>query len=238
MNLAFLVEGSTEFKLYPKWINHLSTTPFTECTTGYHDVVNNQFTIFDVTGIGKMGKEIIVAINEIIANPVFDYLVIVVDADDNSTTDRLTLINGVLSAPTTPTLPSNCRVKIIVQQVCIETWFIGHTDHFRATKTCRDRGILAFMAEYDAENNDPELMPNAHPPTSIPTSIQFHSIGAYHTTFLKRMLRGANRTWRYGKSSAHNLIDIPYFQRLEQRLTETPTHLKTFADMVTFMRSL
>jgi hypothetical protein len=52
------------------------------------------------------------------------------------------------------------------------------------------------------------------------------------------MLKGANRTWHYGKSTAHNLIDIPYLKRIEQRLTETPTHLQTFSDMVSFLKSL
>jgi hypothetical protein len=65
-----------------------------------------------------------------------------------------------------------------------------------------------------------------------------HSIGTYHATYLKHMIKGANRRWKYGKSTAHNLIDIPYFQRLEQRITETPTHLQTFSDMVSFLKSL
>ena len=231
MNLVFLVEGSTEKKLYPKWVNYLSSTPLAECTTGYQDVVNDQFTIFDVTGIGKMRNEIPAAINAIVANPVFDYFVIVVDADDNSTANSITLIQDIINDPVTPRLPANCQVKIIVQQACIETWFIGHTDHFRAAQTCRDRGILSVMSEYDVENNDPELMPNNRLSTVL-------SIGRYHAFFLKRMLKGANRSWIYGKSTAHNLIDIPYFQRLEQRLTETPTHLQTFSDMVSFLKSL
>ena len=231
MNLAFLVEGTTELKLYPKWIEYLSTTPLTECVSGYRAVIDNQFTIFNVEGIGKMKKQVPVAINNIIANPVFDYFVIVIDADDNNTANSITLIQDIINDPTTPRLPTNCQVKIIVQQVCIETWFIGHTDHFRTAQTCRDRGIQLFMAEYDAENNDPELIPNNR-------LLTVHSIGAYHGAFLKQILRGANRSWIYGKSTAHNLIDIPYFQRLEQRLTETPTHLQTFSDMVSFLRSL
>lgn len=231
MNLAFLVEGRTELKLYPRWVNHLSSTPLTECTTGYHDVVANQFTIFNVEGIGKMSREIPAVINAIISNPVFDYFVIVVDADDNNTTNSITLIQDIINDPATPRLPNNCQVKIIVQQACIETWFIGHTDYFRTAKACGDRGISSLMSEYDAENNNPELMPNIRSST-------VHSIGAYHGAFLKQMLRGVNRRWIYGKSTAHNLIDIPYFQRLEQRLTETPTHLQTFSDMVSFLKSL
>jgi hypothetical protein len=238
MNLAFLVEGGTEYKLYPRWVNHLSGTPLTECKTGYQDVINNQFIIFDVTGIGKMAREIPATILNILANPVFDYLVIVVDADDTNTSNSQTLIQNIITDPTTPRLPPNCQIKIIVQQVCIETWFIGHTDHFRSAQTCNDRGIQSFMSEYDSENNDPELMPNAHPPTTPPTSIQIHSIGAYHKTYLKKMLKGANRRWKYVETTADTLIDIPYLQRLEQRLTETPTHLQTFSDMVSFLKSL
>jgi hypothetical protein len=231
MNLAFLVEGTTELKLYPKWIDYLSTTPLSECLSGYQAVVDNQFTLFNVEGISKMRKEIPNVINSIVANPVFDYLVIVIDADSEGIASRKQLIQGIVESAT-PTLPANCQLKIIVQNVCIETWFTGHTDHFRKAKTCKDRGILKILHEYDVETNDPELMPSTHPLTTI------HSIGAYHVMYLKKMLKGVNERWKYNKSTAHTLIDKPYFQRLEQRLTEAPTHLNSFANMVNFLKSL
>ncbi len=86
MNLAFLVEGRTELNLYPRWITHLTT--LTECRKGYQGVVDNQFTILNVEGYRKMATEIPKAINDIIANPVFDYLVIVIDADNEGVTSR------------------------------------------------------------------------------------------------------------------------------------------------------
>lgn len=150
--------------------------------TGYQDVIANQFTIFNVAGIGKMSHEIPAAINAIIANPVFDYLVIVIDADANNIHTNLTLIQNIVAAPTTPTLPANCNIEIIVQQVCIETWFIGHADAYVAAKACRDRGILQLMTEYDAQNNDPEMMPNNR-------SATVHSIGAYHNCLLKKNVK-------------------------------------------------
>lgn len=175
-----------------------------------------------------MNKGIPSAINAIIANPVFDYFVIVVDADANDTINTTHFIQGIIDNVATPQLPAHCQIKIIIQQACIETWFIGHTDHFKTAKICRDKGILATLNDYDVEHNDPELMP----------STTIHSIGVYHSVYLKKMLKGVNRSWNYGKSTAHTLINIPYFQRLEQRLTETPTHLNSFADMVGFLKNL
>lgn len=230
MNLAFLVEGRTELNLYPRWITHL--TALTECTTGYQGVINNQFTILNVEGYRKMTTEIPNAIKDITANPVFDYLVIVIDGDNEGMASRQAFVNTILAKPDTPPLPANCQCKIIVQNVCIETWFTGHTDHFQAAQNCNDNGIVSFLAQYDVENNDPELMPNYYPPNIV------HSIGKYHEMYLARMLKGANSRWKYNKSTAHSLIDIPYFQRLEQRLTETPTHLNSFADMVSFLKNL
>ncbi len=75
-------------------------------------------------------------------------------------------------------------------------------------------------------------MPNTYPPSIV------HSVGAYHAMYLKKMLKGANRSWNYGKSTADALIDIPYFQVLGQRLIETPAHLNSFGDMVTFLKNL
>lgn len=229
MNLAFLVEGVTELKLYPKWINHFSMTPLTECTTGYSDVIDNQFTIFNVNGIGKMVTGIPAAINAIIANPVFTYLVIIVDADDNNITNSLAFIQNIIASA--PSLPPNCQIKIIVQQVCIETWFVGHTDYYLAAKSCKNKGIQDFMLQYDVENNDPELMHNL-------LSTKIHSISAYHATFLYFMLKGADKSWKYKKSTVDILIDIPYLQRLEQRLIETPTHLQSFSNMISFLKSI
>jgi hypothetical protein len=231
MNIAFLVEGTTELRLYPKWINYFSKTPLLECTTGYQDVVANQFTIFNVEGIGRMKKGIQAAIMDIRRNPVFDYLVVVVDADDNNITASTLWIQDILSDSDTLPLPVHCQLKIIVQQVCIETWFIGHSDYFLLAKSCGDKGIRQSMSEYDALNQDPALMPNQRAST-------VHSIGAYHADFLRKMLNGANRNWRYSKTTAHLLIDIPYLQRLEQRLVETPTHLQSFSDMILFLKGL
>ncbi len=231
MNIAFLVEGTTELRLYPKWIQYFSKTPLTECTTGYQDVVANQFTIFNVEGLFNMRRGIQAAITDIRSNPVFDYLVVVVDADDNNITTSTVLIQDIISHPDTLPLPANCQLQIMVQQVCIETWFIGHSDHFLAAKFSGDRGIRQAMSEYDALHQDPELMPNQRAST-------VHSIGAYHADFLRKMLNGANRNWRYGKTTAHLLIDMPYLQRLEQRLIETPTHLQSFSNMILFLKSL
>jgi hypothetical protein len=229
MNLAFLVEGSTEFSLYPKWIEHLTRTQLTRCFD-YSDVITDQFTIFDVQGIYGMTKGIPSAINDIIANPVFDYLIIVVDADANDKIPSTHFIQNILDDASTSKLPSNCQVKIIIQQVCIETWFMGHTEHFKKAKMGHDRGVLQILNEYDIENDDPEFMPSTNP--------NIHPIGIYHSMYLKTMLRGANRSWHYRKSTALTIINIPYFQRLEQRLTETPKHLNSFADMVNFLKNL
>lgn len=229
MNLAFLVEGRTEFKLYPQWITHL--TALTECTMGYKGVVDNQFTILNVEGYSKMTREIPNAIKDIIANPVFDYLVIVIDADNESVMSRETFIQDIINHSDTPALPTNCQLKIIVQNVCIETWFVGHTDHFKTALNCGDSGIVSFLGQYDTESNDPELMPNY-----LTHSVR--SIGRYHKTYLQKMLKGVNRRWKYEESTAHTIIDTPYFQRLERRLAETPTHLSSFSGMVNFLKSL
>jgi hypothetical protein len=56
MNIAFLVEGTTELQLYPRWIQHLANSSLSKCTTGYQDVVANQFTIFNVPARTQFGS--------------------------------------------------------------------------------------------------------------------------------------------------------------------------------------
>ena len=221
MNVYFLVEGDAEAKVYPKWINYFLESKMTRCEV-YTDVVDNNYIL--VNGGGRKiwnsdRSPIKSAIAEINNNPVFNYLVIVVDADYKTITDRKIDIETRIG---NDTLPENCELKIIIQNRCFETWFCGHIDNFLTAKTSTNKNVRSYVDAYDMDLLDPELMP----------SFNHLSIGTYHFNFLHHMLMPITNI-KYSKSSADKILDIPYLERLIRRKNvETPTHLPTFDDVL------
>ena len=219
MNLYFLVEGDAETTIYPIWIDYFLESKMSLCEI-YTDVVANHYVM--VNGRGRKiwnsdSSPIKAAIDEINNNPVFDYLVIVVDADFKTIEERKSDIQTRINEATN-TLPNNCKLKLIIQNRCFETWFCGHIDHFLTAKASSNKNIKSYVDAYDVALLDPELMP----------SLNHLPIGRYHFAFLHHML-----LLKYSKSSANRILDIPYLERLiKRRKVETPTHLDTFDEVL------
>lgn len=227
MNLYLLVEGRAELSVYPAWIEYFTEGRLTKCKAAA-DVVHNNYFIFNGGGAGTMKHHSIVdSIKEISANPVFDYFVVVIDAEDQTVRERARLVEMVIEEATVA-LPTNCTVQIIVQKVCFETWLCGHTDYFIRARSSTDRNVKMFVDDYDMESLDPEDMPTN--PANRPNLRQL-TIGKYHFLYLSHMLRPSS----YGKGRAGALADISYLERLIQRREETPAHLQTLQDFLSFM---
>ncbi|MFN0034593.1 MAG: hypothetical protein ACKVUS_05965 [Saprospiraceae bacterium] len=227
MNLYFLVEGLTEFKVYPIWIEYLSSSKLARCNS-YLDVSTNHYYVFNCEGAGKMvHRSIADAINEIVAHPVFDFFVIVIDAEDNAVSERMQRVQTAIREASVQ-LPPNCQVEILIQRVCFETWLCGHTDHFLTAKSSTNKSVREFMEDYDMGNLDPEAMP-INPRNR--TNCTHLTIGKYHSTYLHWMLHP-----RYSKRNADLIIDTQYLNRLVQRKNKTPSHLDTFGQMLAFLQ--
>jgi hypothetical protein len=230
MNIYFLVEGEAELRVYPAWIDTLLESKLSR-NFAYHTVTNNQYYIFNGGGIGKMVHHSIRnAANEIIAHPVFDYFVIVADADDQSIMDRTNRIELVLNDPSFPVLPPNCTTKIIIQNRCFETWLCGHRSFYATALTTSNRNVRRFIDYYNVATNDPELM------LKDPVYNSF-TIAKYHFNYLHHLLI-PNNSVRYNKGTADKLIDTNYLSALKQRLIDEPTHLSTFNEMLAFLEGI
>lgn len=229
MNVYFLVEGDAEAKVYPKWIDYFLESQIARCEV-YTDVVENNYIL--VNGGGRKiwnsdRSPIKSAIAEINNNPVFSYLVIVVDADYKTIGDRKIDIETRMGEDS---LPENCELKIIIQNRCFETWFCGHIDNFLIAKTSTNKNVRSYVDAYNMELLDPEMM-------TLPT-LSHLSIGKYHFNFLHHMLMPITSV-KYSKSNADTILDIPYLERLvRRRRVETPTHLETFDEVLMLFDTL
>ena len=226
MNIYFLVEGEAELGVYPTWINFLLDSKL-QRATAFDTVSENQYFIFDGGGIGKMIHHSIKnAIQDISNHPVFDWLVIIADADDQTVTHRKALIETVFTNLVL-TLPTNCQKKIIIQNRCFETGLCGNEDAFIHAQSSTNKNVQRFLNFYNVAENDPELMLKDLDPRFASLTL-----AKYHAAYLHHLLLPN----KYNKGSAHKLIDIPYLEKLKNRLTQTPTHLITLNEMLSFLQ--
>ncbi len=233
MNLYFLVEGVAELKVYPIWIEYLLNGKISR-SDDYTQMSPGQYYIFSGGGAGNMIHNAIGnAIEEIAFNPVFDYFVVVIDAEDDSVATRKRRVEDAISRATVE-LPVNCQVQILVQKVCFETWLCGHLKVIQKAKIAPKPHIKMFVDDYDMEHNDPEDMP-ANPMGRL--NMNF-SIGKYHAIYCRHILQPSYPLIQYTKGHADRIADSTYLDHLIQRLLATQTHLKSLEELILFMSTL
>ena len=119
---------------------------------------------------------------------------------------------------------TNCGFKIIVQNRCLETWFLGNRVVY--PRQPNSETFREYAKFYNVSIDDPELMGLYK---------DFASISLFHYSYLKEML--AERGIRYTKSIPRAVTDPPYIQQLIARVEETD-HLKTLKDFFDFCHSI
>lgn len=226
MNLYFLVEGKkTETIVYPQWLKYLLPDFYpVRFTSEMNNAKNNYYL---VSGLGMprlLDVQLPDSINEINALGNFDFLVLIVDADDMTTEERISEIQQFMQENNIVLNP-NCQLHIIAQKYCMETWFLGNRKIFPRTT---DNADFAPHAQfYNVMENDPELMqkPNRFA----------RSISMYHEFYLRKML--AVRNISYSKSTPREVGEKHYLEQLQKRINET-SHLSSLKNFFNFCESL
>lgn len=228
MNIYLLVEGQAELEVYPSWIEFLLESKLTR-GLAFDDVSNNQYFIHSGGGIGKMiHRSIKDAVQDITNHPVYDWFIVVADTDHQTIADRLTLIEDIFNKPNFPPLPIGCQTKIIVQNRCFETWLCGHTEAYTLVQNSTNKNIQRFTSFYNSLSNDPELMDKDNARFAHLTISMYHAIYLHHILLPQK----------YSKGTASTLIDVNYLENLQERLLQTPNHLASFNEMISFFQTL
>lgn len=155
MNIYLLVEGqSTEADVYPAWMAHL--LPELERVDNYDEVEQNNYYLFSSYGIPHVEKDIVNAAEDINSLGKYDYFVICTDADAATVSQRETKILGLLK-DSDISLINKTSLKIIVQNRCMETWFLGNRKVYTRYPQ-NNPGFIEYSTFYDVSENDPELM--------------------------------------------------------------------------------
>jgi hypothetical protein len=220
MNIYFLVEGKrTEMKVYPKWLSYL--VPELQKVQWHHQVVKNNYCIFTGDGFPSLlHTQLKNSIEDINSSNCFDYFVICLDADNQSieackreVLDFMTTEKIILNA--------NTKIEIIVQNRCLETWFLANPKIFK--KNPSSDFLKECVEFYNIKKNDPELMgklPNFKSSTSV-----------FHSTYLQELL--AERNVTYSKKNPQSVTEEYFLRELILRNQKT-NHIKSFQHFIQF----
>ena len=155
-----------------------------------------------------------------------DRFFVCLDAEEDSYNERYATVAGHLQALDPP-----FSFVVIVQNCCIETWFLGDRSILRprpSTDELRD-----LLTHYDVSQDDPEAMP---------AKAGYDTRALFHQDYLKAIVRDRNegRTHdriRYTKRRVGYFGKPSHFCALVDRRNETG-HLESFGHLVAALREL
>ena len=236
MNLYFLVEGTTEFNIYPKWINHL--LPNLKRVDDFDKITDNNYFIFH----GGCQPQII---DEHLPNAIkdinlleaegkyyYNYLLVCLDAEEVTVDELRSDILTSLKSNKNINL-SGIELFLIIQNRCIETWLLGNQNFIltqaKNIPTKYSEPFLTYRNYYDVRNQDPELM-GIYNGSKSTTHAQFHE------EYLKAAFK--SRKLSYSKGKSKEVGEKFYLEELLKRIKSKPEHLNSFQYFISIINSL
>ena len=219
MNIYFLVEGnSTEKKIYPKWLEYL--IPNLKRVKYYDQVKNNNYYLISGEGYPNILHDgLDNAVDKIRETKKYDYLVICVDADEETVEDRGNYIDNFMQEKNINL--GETKVEIIIQNRCIETWLLGNKKIFNSRQPLT-KTLSNYVDYYDVSQNDPEIM----------GKYNMRNHADFHYEYLREVFRAKNRV--YSKKYPKDAKEKYYFEQLQRRVQDQPEDLKTFQVFLEF----
>lgn len=224
MNIYFLVEGRrTEMKVYPKWLSYL--VPELKKVQWHHQVVKNNYCIFTGQGFPSLlDTQLKNSVEDINSSNCFDYFVICLDADEQSIDACKQEVLDFMAEKNIALNPST-KLEIIVQNKCLETWFLANPKIFK--KNPGDDFLRECVAFYNVKEKDPELMEKL-PDFGGSTSV-------FHSSYLQGLL--AEKNVSYSKASPGSVTEEYFLRELILRNQKT-NHIKSFQNFIQFCQQL
>jgi hypothetical protein len=216
MNLYFIVEGKTELKVYPSWLSYL--VPELQRIKNANKAQTDNYYLITSGGGQAIYNILEPAIEEINEIKKYDYLVICLDAEENSVDYmhqeiREYFIDNNLNI-------GNTQLKIIIQNRCMETWFLGNSKIY--SRQPQSQQLLDYTRYYDVSKECPELM------GKYESEVHAH----FHEAYLKELFAAKNM--QYSKTKPRDVQEEYYLQELRNRSQRQGNHLPTFQNFIEF----
>lgn len=215
MNFYIVVEGEkSEILIYKKWIKYIR--PNQKCVYNLSEITNNNFIIYAGYGYPFYLDVIDAAIEDVNSHNSIDRLVIAVDSEEMTYSEKFNEINDFVKN-------KKCKIEIylIIQHFCIETWALGNKVIIpRRPQNVRLRKYINF---FNVISEDPELMP-VYPDEKINRS-------QFALKYLKTAINERYRNLTYSKNNPKVLLNRNYFKRIKNRLKDTG-HIASFQNFL------
>jgi hypothetical protein len=245
MNFYFVFEGKTEPIVYQSWFKQLFRNLITE-VNDYQDVENNNYYYVSDMGVPDCYNAVANAIQDINEVPKYDYLVLFIDADRYSAEERIAeahqrifeRLNDCKKAYLYKDLPSNCHLEIIVQHVCIETWFLGNRKFF--VRNPQTELLKKYIDYFDVSMNNPEDLAHEFIQSEDGTReiFGYRTKALFHEAYFRAIFKERMKGVAYHKSKPREVPGEPYFNQLLKRIQANPKHLASFQNMLLFFRQV
>lgn len=223
MNLYIIVEGAqTEMQLYPKWLSY--ELPQLTRVDDYRNATQNNYYIFSGGGIPSIYTHIANAIKDINNVGLYHYLIVFIDSEELSIERRKQKIRDAINDEGV-NLEGICELRIIVQNCCIETWFLGNRKVYK--RNPQGDKFKEYSAFFNVEIDDPELMPKWK---------SFKKTAHFHEAYLRGMLREYNIC--YSKARPKDVLQETYFQEILKRVADEPNHLTGFSEFIALTQEI
>jgi hypothetical protein len=212
MNLYIVVEGEeTEMQLYPQWLSYV--IPELKKVNTYKEVSQNSYYLFCGQGIPSIYKHTANAIRDINQFGQYNYLIVCLDCDELSPDGRKKKLLDYLDNEGV-ILSDTCQLKIVTQNACIESWFLGNRKVFK--KNPEGIKFKEFITFFNVSIADPEIMGKY---------VGYHQRAHFHEAYLREMLKEHGLVYR--KSNPKAILNLPYFNELQKRIADEPTQMGT-----------
>lgn len=222
MNLYFILEGEkTEVLLYPKWIEYV--LPDYSQIDFETEATENSYYIFSGGGIPSIYNHTINAIKNINDNPIYDKLIVCLDGEEIGVDARIAEIKNHINDSGVE-LTASCEIHFVVQNICIETWFLGNRKIVK--KVPEGLKLREFLNHYNITEEDPEIMDKMD---------LYRNKAHFHYSYFREILKEHNLTYRKSKPTV--VMEKTYFEQLEIRVDDTE-HLPTFKQLVDLLYSI
>lgn len=220
MNIYFLLEGrSTEKKVYSSWLQYM--LPQLQKVNHYDEVEDNNYFLMSAHGYPSIIHEYIPdAINRMKEIGKYKYLVVCLDADEDTVDRKKEEIDNFIKTENIEL--GEINLIAIVQNRCIETWFLGNRKMFDSRQPL-ERPLSDYVNYYDVSVNDPELMGNYN---------EDYNHAEFHYVYLKKVFEAKNTS--YTKKNPRDAQEKHFLERLIQRMKEDRNHLKSFQSFIEF----
>ena len=244
MNFYFVFEGKTEPIVYKEWFAIL--LPQLSEVESFDAVLENNYYYESDMGIPDCYNVVVNAIQEINEFPKYDYLVLFTDADRFTVEEKKKEAYNAISEKLINAeknylykeLPYNCQLVIIVQKVCIETWFLGNRKFF--VRNPQSELLRKYIEYFDISIHNPEDLGSEFVQNDTGTTqiFGYSTKALFHEGYLREIFKERLNGIAYHKSKPKEVQRQIYLEQILSRIKESPSHLLSFQEFIAFCEKL